>query len=733
MKARKAVLAVLLLVGPAILAFTPTATAAAPNDYFLTEATFPGITWHDIHGVDGSTTDVWAVGVTSTGQARVATRLSGTWALRTVGSGPPGSGGGMFSVWAVGGGVAYAIMPGSGASVDVVYKCVGAGTCTVAPGTNPTNFQVTHVAAITSTNIVFGGEITVGGLLVGEGGLVTYDGTSFGTPVDCLTGVTQAIDFGGDFVAMDMDLNPSVHADAIVAVTSPPTVPGCDLGSGSGNTPQTGFVAEGLSYHVASGTGVVTAVAVGAAGAILENDWTLPPLTPGRAYPVLPAASPTANTLFDVDMFTATDGAWAVGQDIIRRPGGSGVAWQLVPPTTASIMRTVVATGATNVWVAGDDGIIQRLQVITAVGPPVLSVAVEHHADLLEVANTPCLGEHTPFTLNIEVTSVLQTLTDGDVWIYSHESGLWIQDIDDSAWNPTIPAPTTAQFAAFSTTLPEGDYYALAIIDIAGLGGLDQFDSKAFTVSKSGCTDSPTDLTSVLQRLTRIERQANNSTVNIVATNADVNDTRAQQSYQNTLTNTTHSFLTSLRGLVEGVWSRVNTTCQKTLVFTVDCEGIGTRATTEHLDLRSHVDDRTTYTNDLINATAIGLNFTLGDLLYRIDHNVTWVNNTLNMGFGGFATVQGFEVFQINDLEPIDLAILVGWLILLLYSLRRGYFLPALISGIGVIASAIPDHPIKFISLVSLLVAGLIIQGIAGGRFFNKSNQGAGPPSNGQT
>lgn len=609
-----------------LVPFIPNVTAAPPNDFFVTEATFPGITWNDIHGT--TATNLFAVGTGPATTSTIATRAGGTWALQTV----PNIGV-LFRVWVFSSTVAYATTNTNVvASTSSVLKWNGATWATI---TAP--LAVSAVWGRSATDVMFFGTMP-GGTGQINTAIVPYNGATFGTVRTCATTAAQNAVAAARWIFTDSTQNGFAVGSTLSPGNTGQQITASPYASCTGLVTNTGQTNDYFSFTGSEDDGW----SVGTGGVIYDQSIAAP-----FATPVL---SPTQNNLRGIYGISNTN-IWAVG-DVGTVIHYDGVSWTTQPTTTAANYGGVWFFDATNGWAVASDGTLQKLQVNVAVGPPVVGLTLVHNEDAMDLTtqNTNCIGDAVPFTIDLDLSGVI-VINDADIWIYSPAAGFWIQDIDDSAWTPVINALPASQFGAASTILPPGHYYALLIADLGGVGAVDLFDSKSFTVSKSPCTDSGAqDLTTITNRLVRIENQINNVTSNVVSARVDlnethqdvdatefnlvqartdINNTRAQQSYQNSFLNSSfartwlqQSYTNSLINNTRSQQSYQNTLANNT---------------------HAHIDAHFVYTNSLINATT-GADFTL--LMTFLNQKFNYTNALINQTimFGSNGTIETMSI-----------------------------------------------------------------------------------------
>lgn len=484
-----------------------------PNDVFQTEATFPGITWNGVFGV--GTSDVWAVGAqVSSNQPVVAKRTAGVWALQSTPVwGSPLMG--MTKPWFASTTIGWAAAPVSGGN-----------NLQRNGGSYVSGTWAEETFALTKTNSVWGfssTDVWATGWKDNGGTSSTdsfrhWDGVSWNDCASCNPVINgQQGTLGAQFLG-------NVFGVASNDVWATHTVAGAT----------TMYHFTGSSWAVASAalTFYPSALWGGAANDIWGVGFSGTfgaSIThyDGAVWALAP--SPTTANLNGV-FGTSTSNIWAVGASgtIIHY---DGAAWTTEPTTTTQNLNGVWCANASNCWAVGAGGVIQKLQILPNLASPTLGAAFTHDLALLDfhADGAKCIGGYTTFTISNQIKGAGVTLLDGDIWIYSYETNAWILDIDDSSWVPVVPGLPASQFAGARVVLPPGGYVALAIMDLTGLGAVDVFDGKPFTVSKDSCVDP--DFTTIINRIdeaeTNIINAINNAEPNLTYTNNLINLTSA--------------------------------------------------------------------------------------------------------------------------------------------------------------------------------------------------------------
>lgn len=523
---------VLLVLGGLLPLVNTAAATHDPNDFFVTEATFPGVVFTSVFGV--SATDVWALSASAGQPVSVYRRIAGVWTVQTGPAGVPPSNSGE-NLWAADSTHIWA-SPGSA----MWFSSGGAFAAQTFPhqSGNLWGFAANDVWSANLNNQVASGGATI----------KHFDGSTWSICGTCtFPGVPSFSAIGGasptNFWAM--------------AAT------GFYQYTGTWGTPLPAIITEvGGVWGAASND--VWAVDNGGTGAI--SHWN------GLAWTLVASPLTTNNALRGI-FGTSASNIWSVGVQgkIIHY---DGTAWAIEPTTTALTLNDVWCATASECWAVGD-GIIQKLQVNPAVAAPLVPVGMVH-SDLaeLETQNTNCIGAWAPFSI-VNDLAPLTTIGDGDLYIYSRAAGVWVFQIDDALWTPAIPALPASQAAWTSVLLPPGDYYALLLLDITGIGAIDLFDADVFTVSASPCTDNPTDLGPVLNHIQYNQAQENATQLQLNHTDNNVTHIHAEQHNQHSITNARiNTTFLSLYAQINANWARTNTTCQKTIYSIEGCEGI---------------------------------------------------------------------------------------------------------------------------------------------------------------
>lgn len=533
---------VLLVLGGLLPLVNTAAATHDPNDFFVTEATFPGISWNDVHGAGGV---VMAVGLGSSGPA-IAIRSGGVWTLdNSIFDDIEGieSTIGMVKVWMVSSTLAYTVSRNGNTGAILKWD---SGTWSVVTGYDA-SFVPLSVAARSSTDILFGGYIVSGLTFLAH--LSHFTGTVFDTFTACLSTETSVDSI---FPISSSTGYRAIHSSSLLL----DVVSGASIANPA--TYLCGGTAGAHGAYKKDVWGAATAYTVGLGGTINRNE--------------IPDNSPTTNTLNSIHGVAEND-LWAVGDagTIIHRV----TSWTLEPTTASVDLRGIYFSDAANGWAVGTGGIIQKLQINPAVAAPLVPVGMVH-SDLaeLETQNTNCIGAWAPFSI-VNDLAPLTTIGDGDLYIYSRAAGVWVFQIDDALWTPAIPALPASQAAWTSVLLPPGDYYALLLLDITGVGAIDLFDADVFTVSASPCTDNPTDLGPVLNHIQYNQAQENATQLQLNHTDNNVTHIHAEQHNQHSITNARiNTTFLSLYAQVNAAWARTNTTCQKTIYSMAGCEGL---------------------------------------------------------------------------------------------------------------------------------------------------------------
>lgn len=520
----------LVLLG-GLLATMPSVQATHdPNDFFVTEATFPGITWYDIHGT--SATNIFAIGIQG-GVVRIASRSTGAWALQTIPA-VTGSDTDRLSIWVASTTAAYATF---GATEALKWNGVTWSTLAA-----PAGFEFETVWGASATNVIFGGND--GATLPSVARWAKYDGTTFTNQIACNQAGDGIYNVRGPFTNGEFRGISSTSAGTRIDFILNPAIT-CSIGNALNPLIRHGWVAPGTNTQFCVGGETNSPVGITDACDALA-----------------PTSNPASRLLNDVSGISATE-VWAVGPaDIIRYDGTS---WTLEPITQSFNRHGVWCVSSSECWVVGSDGIIQKLQVNPAVGLPGIAIAEIHEDDTFEVtvSEGQCLGDKTSFNYNLELGSALITVSDLDAYIIDQDTpGSTFIQVDDSAMN------TIGSRAFFhDEVLPVGPYIVLVKVDLTGVGSADFWDAEAFTVQDS-CRDSPTDLSQVLNHIQYNQAQENVTLENVTHVHAEIHN---QATITNARINATY---TSTYSLINLVFSRLNTTCQKTEFSAAGCEGV---------------------------------------------------------------------------------------------------------------------------------------------------------------
>lgn len=128
-----------------------------------------------------------------------------------------------------------------------------------------------------------------------------------------------------------------------------------------------------------------------------------------------------------------------------------------------------------------------------------------------------------------------------------------------------------------------------------------------------------------------------------------------------------------------------------------------------HNETHDHIDSHFSYTNALINATSIGLNVTLADLVVRIDRNVTFLNmSASNVGLFGMSNLPG--------MTGPDSTLFLILFALFIWASLKGWWFVGFSAGISALKTAMdafnpglpPDLPL--IAIVFLLFIGFYLE-----------------------
>lgn len=538
----------LVMVG-GLLPLVNTATATHdPNDFFVTEATFPGVTWSAIHGF--STTAAWA----GSNAGVMAQRAGGVWTIQTYPYTTP-----IFDIWAASTTVAFAV---GGITTGNIAKFDG-GVWTTSLTAAGLGFSA--VWGFSPIDVWALGSTSSGPNDPGNWQAYHYDGVSWNMCATC------------DFTDSPAIFQPSTIAGALFGTASNTLWASLWLGGTSVNKFWDGTAwgpSVPLAHQVndmwgASSTDIWAVGGTSSVGQLSHYD--------GVAWTeiVQPLATPYAhNALYGTSASYVWMGSSA-GGDILNLDFYDGTSWINHPATIAGDVRGVWCLDATNCWIVINDGTIQKLQINPAVAAPLVPVGMVH-SDLaeLETQNTNCVGAWAPFSITNDLAPAT-TIGDGDLYIYSRDAGVWVFQIDNALWTPAIPALPAAQAAWTSILLPPGDYYALLLLDITGVGAIDLFDADVFTVSASPCTDNPTDLGPVLNHIQYNQAQENATQLQLNHTDNNVTHIHAEQHNQHSITNARiNTTFLSLYAQINANWARTNTTCQKTVFSIAGCEGL---------------------------------------------------------------------------------------------------------------------------------------------------------------
>lgn len=451
----------------ALPCFIPQAAATHdPNDFFATEATFPGVTWFSVHGA--SATAVWAVG-SSSGSPRIAFYDGASWTLQT----PPASPSlPLSSVYAASATEAWA-----------TYGSAGSPT----PATNMiARFSGGSWSAVTITPL--------GGSATASWADVAGIGTNFVLAVGSLQGTSTTFGTLGDWDGVAFEKcstctsNQPFHAVWPVATndfwiagyTSFSTVG--YYRESSPNTCCSSAPDQLLSFAKRDmwGSSASDIWAVGNEGSIDHfNGITWAPFT-----------SPVGETLSGVWGNSASD-VWAVGQGADSIIHFDGSAWTTEPVTTAETLLDVWCANATNCWTVGTGGVIQRLQVNPSVALPSLAGLVLSPHDFEATASqAQCLGD--PVSLQSE-SDVTIGAAGVDAYVINVESNMVVEFFDNIH---TAPAPwfdlnDKLQYA--SRAYPSGEYVLLGTLDNVGVVEPDLYSSYPFNVPEGSCLDATQD------------------------------------------------------------------------------------------------------------------------------------------------------------------------------------------------------------------------------------------------
>lgn len=521
-----------------IMAVIPSASGTHdPNDFFALEVAFPAVVWSDIHGT--SSTNVFAVGTSNLVDSAIAYRGSGSWALQTV---PDIDG--LRSVWVFSNTLAIAT---STAPNNKFLQWDGA---TWAEKTGPAAVsRFFDVWGVSATQIVF--QCEVQSPSVGFNACtVTYNGSTFGSVNTCFD---QVADIGRGIFGVN-------------GVTSGGR--GLTTTAGSGNTiiGTTGDFTTGLGFceditnlesaamHDVWGASTASnsMVAVGNSGRMVIAD-----------TPPVPILSPTQGQLTSI-WGTSSSNIWAVGSGGLIIHGTSVTTWTLEPSLPpAQNLVGVYFSDASNGWVVSTTGNIYKLQVNTAVALPVLTGLQWDPGDMIVHADDACLGDEVELTINVE-----PSLGAGGITWY----------IINSETNVVVESGTSAQFFALankhfhtSRPYPTGEYTFVVTADVTGLLAPDNWAGQGFNVDTGSCFTA-VDAQLIQNRFDTVDRNL-----------AYVNNTVLQLGQDLSYTNET---VNSIRAQQVNIFTRLNTTCQKTT--DTDCEGIKADLTAHHNNMTDH-------------------------------------------------------------------------------------------------------------------------------------------------
>lgn len=623
------------IVGLVLVAALPVVTPTHdPNDFFALEIEFPGYDWFDIHG--SSSTNVFAVGQNG-GVSAIARRTGAGWAIQT---GVPDIGV-LNRVWTVSATQAYAT-PLESRLESRALEWDGASWTTLTTGMT----RVNAVYGISSTNIAFLGSIPddddpAGNLRVSQ--VQIYNGATFGALIGCQVALTGTPWIFGNTASGNYYLE-SIRG--VVGVTSRVASPysSCDSISSVQTT-----VASNDAWG-SDGT-LANLWAVSTGGIIIDYQ--------GDATPPLQATSPTEQDLIAI-WGVASNNIWAVGSagTVIHYDGS---AWTLEPAlSTAEELHGVYFSSATDGWTVSRSGDIFKLQVNPSVATPAVGVLNTRATGFqVSVYGTHCLGDKIGFAVNLDLAAGI-TIGDMDVTIINAETGVVIENIDDA----TMTNVANAGFY-FQRTYPTGPYVALAVADLAGIGAIDYFDMEAFSVPAGSCFTAG-DKQDILDRFAALD-------ANVAWINATTLRTEANVTQVNLTVSDAHAH-------IDGHFTYQNLRENESRAISAAMHSYGFNLqNTTHSHIDAHFNNtwaRQAYTNSVINATAVGLNVSIAEIIIRIDRNLTLLNLTTNN--------QGvFGLSSISTYTGPDSTVILLFFLLMAWAMFQGYFLVALMALLG--------------------------------------------------
>lgn len=504
-----------------------------PNDFFALEASFPGVNWGTVMG--SSATDVHAVGQDAPSTAMAARYNGVTWALQTLPA--LGTRNQLTDLWVISSTSAYTIANTNAGTSALLLQWTGAAWTTFATQPPITNYN--QVWGSADNNLYVAGDSTAT--------VYRYNGATWADVCDapCATPAT-------------------LGRRTLYGVTS------ADIWYNSPNGLLRSVAGANFDFFPLS------APMRNAWGSATNNVWAVDvslAFFDGTTWAIQPTPKNDQQDVLEGIWGNSATDIWAVGSDgLIIHRGGAG--WTLEPTTTTDELTSVWCADASNCWIVAVAGNIFRLDVNPAVAIPSLA-GFTHDPDLMMItaSQAPCIGLANTFTVNTEPPLALGSDLNGYV---IDASNVVVELLPEASW-------TARNDRAFKIvrTYPEGSYSLL--VTIANVIGGDPFMEVAFSVQDSCAVDGPDPLLPVvLNHVQYNQAQENTTQDHLNHTDNNVTHLHAELHNQftvtNSLINTTHTHIdlhfTEAFTQLSNIFTRLNTTCQKTAFSAVGCEGV---------------------------------------------------------------------------------------------------------------------------------------------------------------
>lgn len=637
-----------------LVALLPSVNATHdPNDFFVTEANFPGVTFKAIHGT--STTDLWAVGSTGAGEA-IYKRTGGVWAAQTLSTSNPN--GDLLDVWALSGTSAKAARTSTTTSQAQSWD---GATWTPDPQNEPLgNVWASGTTYLSAEHSTIAGSNPHIRSNTGSSWATAYtfsaasnskgSGEVWGTSLSDIWVVFDAVSGS----ASDFYNCTGGPPDFCVGVQPPvASIP---------------FPTDGVTAIWGSDTDDVWFV--GGFGQIAHWD--------GAAITLV--ASPTQSELKDV-FGTSASNVWAVGS------GGTiihydGTAWTTEPTTVSETIEGVFCLSS-NCWLVTESGKIQILSVKPAVALPTLT-GLDFDPDDFDiyVSHAQCTGDKVSFS----VANDQGTITDLDVYIIDGETNVVIEQVDDSQM-----FNLNSKAFHFNRTYPSGPYFLLAVADVMAVLSPDVFSIESFNVPVGSCF-TPQDASNIQERFDDVD--------------ASIFSLQNDLDFINDTTIETETNLTDVHAHIDSHFVYQNTQANETF------QSLSAKLTFQNVLLNTthaHLDAHFVYTNALFNATSVGLNISLAQLIERIDRNVTHLNmSTSNVGILGMANLPG--------MTQSDTTLFILLFALFIWCSLKGWWFVGFTAGISALKVSVdvfnpglpPDLPL--IAIIMLMFIGFWLE-----------------------